>query len=169
MSYKNFKFDVDADGIALVTWDMPGRSMNVLNAEVIEELGRIVEQVGTDAAIKGAVVTSGKEAVSGGADLSMLEGLGRMYTDTVKTKGEVEANRMVYEGSRQLSLVYRKLETSVSRGSPPSTAPPWAAASNSASPATAASPPTTRRPASACPRSRSACSPAPAARNAWRA
>ncbi|HEV1999804.1 MAG TPA: enoyl-CoA hydratase-related protein, partial [Xanthobacteraceae bacterium] len=121
MSYKNFKFDVDADGIALVTWDMPGRSMNVLNAEVIEELGQIVERVASDGALKGAVVTSGKEAVSGGADLSMLEGLGRMYTDTVKTKGEVEANRMVFEGSRQLSLVYRKLETS---------GKPWVAAIN---------------------------------------
>ena len=29
-TYENFKFDIDADGIALVTWDMPGRSMNVL-------------------------------------------------------------------------------------------------------------------------------------------
>ncbi len=28
-AYENFKFDIDADGIALITWDMPGRSMNV--------------------------------------------------------------------------------------------------------------------------------------------
>ena len=31
----NFKLEIDADGIALVTWDMPGRSMNVLDAEVL--------------------------------------------------------------------------------------------------------------------------------------
>lgn len=31
MSYTNFKFDVDADGIALVTWDMPDKSMNVFD------------------------------------------------------------------------------------------------------------------------------------------
>jgi 3-hydroxyacyl-CoA dehydrogenase/enoyl-CoA hydratase/3-hydroxybutyryl-CoA epimerase len=121
MSYKNFKLDVDGDGVALITWDMPSRSMNVLNAEVIDELGQIVERVASDAAIKGAVITSGKEALSGGADLSMLEGLGRLYADTVKTKGEVEANRMVFEASRQLSLVYRKLETS---------GKPWVAAIN---------------------------------------
>ena len=30
MSYKNFKVETDADGIALVTWDMPGKSMNVI-------------------------------------------------------------------------------------------------------------------------------------------
>ena len=34
----NFTLDIDADGIALITWDMPGRSMNVLNSEVMEEL-----------------------------------------------------------------------------------------------------------------------------------
>ena len=29
----NFKLDTDADGIALVTWDMPGRSMNVIDLD----------------------------------------------------------------------------------------------------------------------------------------
>jgi 3-hydroxyacyl-CoA dehydrogenase / enoyl-CoA hydratase / 3-hydroxybutyryl-CoA epimerase len=28
MAFKNFKLETDADGIALVTWDIPGRSMN---------------------------------------------------------------------------------------------------------------------------------------------
>ena len=36
----NFKFEVDADGIALITWDMPGRSMNVIDMGVMEELSR---------------------------------------------------------------------------------------------------------------------------------
>ena len=40
MTYVNFKLDIDADGIALVTWDMPGRSMNVIDLKVIEELVR---------------------------------------------------------------------------------------------------------------------------------
>ena len=57
----NFKFEVDADGIALITWDMPGRSMNVIDASVTEELAQLVDKVANDAAIKGAVVTSGKE------------------------------------------------------------------------------------------------------------
>ena len=56
MTFQNFTFDIDADGIALVTWNMPGRSMNVIDAKVIEELAAIVEQVATDAAIKGAVI-----------------------------------------------------------------------------------------------------------------
>ena len=55
----NFKLDIDADGIALITWDVPGRSMNVIDLAAIKELSAIVEKVAADAAIKGAVVTSG--------------------------------------------------------------------------------------------------------------
>ena len=44
MNLTNFRFETDAEGVALVTWDMPGRSMNVINNEVVEELGRIVDK-----------------------------------------------------------------------------------------------------------------------------
>ena len=121
MSWVNFKVDVDADGIALITWDSPGRSMNVFTLEATNELGQIIEKVATDPAIKGAVVTSGKEAFSGGADLTMLENLSRTFADTVKAKGQVEANRMVFDESRKMSLNYRRLETS---------GKPWVAAIN---------------------------------------
>ncbi len=47
----NFKFDVDADGIALITWDMPGRSMNVIDMGAIEELAGLGEKGAGDAAI----------------------------------------------------------------------------------------------------------------------
>ena len=63
MAFKNFKVETDADGIALVTWDIPGRSMNVLDETTIHELEAIVKQTSADAAVKGVVVTSGKEAL----------------------------------------------------------------------------------------------------------
>src|SRR6266550_1337043 len=75
MAFKNFKVETDADGIALVTWDIPGRSMNVLDETSVNELEAIVKQTSADAAVKGVVITSGKEALSAGADLSMLEGM----------------------------------------------------------------------------------------------
>jgi 3-hydroxyacyl-CoA dehydrogenase/enoyl-CoA hydratase/3-hydroxybutyryl-CoA epimerase len=111
MSFTNFRFDVDADGIALVAWDMPGRSMNVLTAEVIEEISAIVEKVARDASIKGAVVTSGKDGFSGGADLTMMQGMGREYARLAKSEGEEAAMKFFFDRSRQLSLVYRRLET----------------------------------------------------------
>ncbi|MGB8428629.1 MAG: 3-hydroxyacyl-CoA dehydrogenase NAD-binding domain-containing protein [Pseudolabrys sp.] len=108
----NFKLDVDADGIALITWDMAERSMNVINTGIIEELGTLVDKVAADAAIKGAIVTSGKDAFCGGADLTMLEGMGAVFANLVRTKGEEAAAAFVFEESRKLSQVYRRLETS---------------------------------------------------------
>src|ERR1700760_2897065 len=86
MAYKNFKIETDADGIALVTWDIPGRSMNVLDETTITELEAIVKQTSGDAAVKGVVITSGKEAFSAGADLSMLEGMNHKYTELLQAK-----------------------------------------------------------------------------------
>ena len=74
---ENFKIDVDADGIALITFDVPGRSMNTLTGKVMDELPALVERIKTDDAIKGAVITSGKASgFCAGADLGdMAAGL----------------------------------------------------------------------------------------------
>ncbi len=93
MNLTNFRFETDADGIALVTWDMPGRSMNVINREVIAEMGKIVDKIATDAAIKGAVVTSGKDGFAGGADLTMLKTAGDEFARRAKAEGKEAAMR----------------------------------------------------------------------------
>src|SRR5690348_9336144 len=108
----NFKFDLDGDGIALITWDTPGKSMNVIDFALVDELETLVEKVATDAAIKGAVITSAKDAFGGGADLTMLEKQRQDYDAVLKQKGEEAAATLVFERSRKLSLVYRRLETS---------------------------------------------------------
>ena len=84
MNLTQFKFEVDSDGIALLTWDMPGRPMNVLTPQVIDELEAAIEKVAGDAAIKGCVITSGKESFSGGAGLTMLQGLRDLYVTLAK-------------------------------------------------------------------------------------
>src|SRR3979409_197435 len=103
MPYVNFPLDLDADGIALVTWDAPGRSMNVIDLKAIEELTGIVETIAADAAVKGAVITSGKETFCAGADLTMLEMFSRQFTDIAKARGEEAAVTALYEDSRKLS------------------------------------------------------------------
>jgi len=72
---ENFKIDVDADGIALITFDVPGRSMNTLTSGVMAEIPEWVERIKTDDAIKGAVLTSGKASgFCAGADLGDMAG-----------------------------------------------------------------------------------------------
>jgi 3-hydroxyacyl-CoA dehydrogenase/enoyl-CoA hydratase/3-hydroxybutyryl-CoA epimerase len=121
MTFQNFTLDVDADGIALVTWNMPGRSMNVIDAKVMEELAAIVERVANEAGIKGAVLTSGKDAFCAGADLTMLEAQSRTFTDLLKSQGEEAANKRLFEEGRKLSVIARRIETS---------GKPWVAALN---------------------------------------
>ena len=87
----NFTLDTDSDGIALVTWNAPGRTMNVIDMTVIEELSAIVEELATDGAVKGAVITSGKDTFCAGADLTMLETLGRGFAELAAAQGEEAA------------------------------------------------------------------------------
>jgi 3-hydroxyacyl-CoA dehydrogenase / enoyl-CoA hydratase / 3-hydroxybutyryl-CoA epimerase len=117
----NFKLDIDGDGIALITWDLPGRSMNLITLDAIEEFAAIVEKVASEVTIKGAVITSGKDTFCGGADLTMLESLSRTFAEIAKSQGEEAAATRMFEESRKLSLIYRRLETC---------GKPWVAALN---------------------------------------
>ena len=111
MDLKNFRFETDKDGIALLIWDMPGRSMNVITPEVIGEIDKTVDHVASETSIKGCVITSGKETFSGGADLSMLQNAAGDYEKARAEKGEDEAAKRFLETAGRLSQVYRKLET----------------------------------------------------------
>jgi len=111
MNLTNFRLETDAEGVALVTWDSPGRSMNVLTPEVIAEMAQIVDRITSDAAIKGAVITSGKEGFSGGADLTILKTAGDEYARRAKAEGKEAAMRAFVDRVRQLSLTFRRLET----------------------------------------------------------
>jgi 3-hydroxyacyl-CoA dehydrogenase / enoyl-CoA hydratase / 3-hydroxybutyryl-CoA epimerase len=120
MSYVNFKVDIDDDGIALVAWVVPDRSMNVISLVGIEELAALVEQLASDVAVKGVVITSGKDTFCAGADLTLLESLGRTFAKHIKD-GEEQAATRLFEESRKLSLLYRRIETC---------GKPWVAAIN---------------------------------------
>jgi len=121
MSFRHFTLEVDGDGLALITWNSPGRSMNVIDAAVLEELAAIVEQVAADSAIKGVVIASGKDSFCAGADLTMLENMSRAYAELLAAQGETAANEHVFEESRKTSLLYRRIETC---------GKPWVAAIN---------------------------------------
>jgi len=121
MSFTNFTLDIGTDSVAVVTWNMPGRSMNVIDPKVTEELSAIVEQTATDAAVKGVVVTSGKDTFCAGADLAVLETLSRTFAELAATQGEEAAMVRFFEESRKWSLLCRRIETC---------GKPWAAAIN---------------------------------------
>ncbi len=85
--------------------------MNVITVEVMDEMDRIIDTVAGDAAIKGCVITSGKDSFSGGADLTMLQASAGEYAKLMKTKGEEAANQFLLDSSARLTKIYRRLET----------------------------------------------------------
>ncbi|MBO9097224.1 MULTISPECIES: FAD-dependent oxidoreductase [unclassified Rhizobium] len=109
-SYTNFTVETDADGISLVTWDMPGKSMNVFTAEVMEELDAIIDASVADAAVKGVVITSGKASFSGGADLSMIKSMFTFYNDE-KARDPATAAQKLFDLVGRMTGLFRKLET----------------------------------------------------------
>lgn len=117
----NFRIETDADGIALVTWDMAGKSMNVLDEATIDELGAIVDQTAKDDRIKGVVITSAKDAFCAGADITMLAGIAQAYAKAQKQLGEQAARQHLLDESSKLSKLLRRIETN---------GKPWVAAIN---------------------------------------
>ncbi len=100
MTYKTLSFEVDSDGIALVTIDVPGETMNVWNADLIEDFAGVVDRIVEDDGVKGAVITSGKTTgFMAGADLNMLGGI------------EAASMKEAFEGAFRLNAMLRKLET----------------------------------------------------------
>ncbi|CAN5373851.1 3-hydroxyacyl-CoA dehydrogenase NAD-binding domain-containing protein [soil metagenome] len=101
---ENFKIEVDGDGIALITFDVPGRTMNTLTASVIREISDVVERIKTDDAIKGAVLTSGKTTgFCAGADLGELGGAEGGFGG-----GDLQA---AFDAGFALNKAFRALET----------------------------------------------------------
>jgi 3-hydroxyacyl-CoA dehydrogenase/enoyl-CoA hydratase/3-hydroxybutyryl-CoA epimerase len=95
------RYAVDADGIALLTIDLPGRSMNVLTLELLDELEALVDRVAGDDGVKGAVITSGKKAFIAGADIK----------DMVAAYDRGLTEKEAFGFSWALNRPLRKLET----------------------------------------------------------
>ncbi|TNJ43966.1 3-hydroxyacyl-CoA dehydrogenase NAD-binding domain-containing protein [Phaeobacter sp. B1627] len=68
----DFTYDVDADGIAIITWDAVDKSMNVLTREAFSLVEEFIDRALGDDAVKGVVITSGKKDFAGGMDLNVL-------------------------------------------------------------------------------------------------
>ena len=71
----DFTMTKDADGVAIITWDVPGKSMNVLSLDGAATLNGLIDDALADGAVKGIVITSGKKDFAGGMDLNVIAGM----------------------------------------------------------------------------------------------
>ena len=99
----DFTMNTDAEGIATITWDVEGKSMNVMSLDGLTELDACIDAALADDAVKGIVITSGKEgSFAGGMDLNLLA---KMKEDA----GDDPA-RGLFEGTMKMHALLRKIE-----------------------------------------------------------
>ncbi|WP_185906470.1 enoyl-CoA hydratase-related protein [Marinobacter sp. NP-6] len=69
----NFKAELKSDGVMVAAIDMPGRSMNVFSADMMDSLENLIDEVEQNPDIRALVITSAKSTFLAGADLSMIK------------------------------------------------------------------------------------------------
>ncbi len=94
----DFTMTTDADGVATITWDVAGKSMNVMSLAGFQLLSQLVDQALADAAVKGIIITSAKKDFAGGMDLNVIAQM---------RAGGAEA---VFTGVMGMHAVMRKIE-----------------------------------------------------------
>ncbi|AMK18359.1 MULTISPECIES: 3-hydroxyacyl-CoA dehydrogenase NAD-binding domain-containing protein [Sphingobium] len=103
---QTISFDIDSDGIATLTIDVPGQSMNVIGPELLADLDAAITRLASEDAIKGAVIASGKDSgFMAGMDLKYF---GSML---VSEGGKRPAPAEIFEKVFVLNQLFRRLET----------------------------------------------------------
>ena len=94
----DFTMATDEGGVAVITWDLQAKSMNVMSMEGFEALDALVAQALSDDAVKGIVITSGKKDFAAGMDLAVIAAM---------RDGGAEA---IFEGVMRMHAVLRRIE-----------------------------------------------------------
>ncbi len=99
----DFTMEKHADGVAIITWDVPGKSMNVMTMEAWPLLDSLIDDALADDAVKGIVITSGKEgSFAGGMDLNVIARMKEMAGD--------DPARGLMDGLMDMHRILRKIE-----------------------------------------------------------
>ena len=98
----DFTLTKDAEGIATIIWDVADKTMNVMSFEGLEQLDAQIDDALADDAVKGIVITSGKDSFAGGMDLNLLA---KMRADA----GDDPAKGL-FEGTMRMHHLLRKIE-----------------------------------------------------------
>ena len=98
---KTIDYQIDKDGVAILTLDVKDKPMNVMTPEFLSDIRELGGKIAADDRAKGAVLTSGKDSFMAGADLKAI---------VAEFGPDADASR-VYEWCRALQQAYRDLET----------------------------------------------------------
>ena len=95
----DFTMTTDAEGVATIIWDVPGKSMNVMSLAGFAALDGLIDAALADETIKGIILTSAKKDFAGGMDLNVIAGM--------REEGGAEG---IFNGVMQMHQILRKIE-----------------------------------------------------------
>ena len=104
---------LEPDGVLVASIDMPGKTMNVFSAALMDALDALMDRVDGDDVVRSCVITSAKSSFLAGADLTMVQGL--------CDAGTRASHDQMFELCGRLGRQFVRLEAS---------AKPWVAAVN---------------------------------------
>jgi 3-hydroxyacyl-CoA dehydrogenase/enoyl-CoA hydratase/3-hydroxybutyryl-CoA epimerase len=94
----DFIYSTDADGVATISWDLAGKSMNVMSLDGFAELDGLLDRALSDAAVKGIIITSAKKDFAAGMDLNVI------------ARMRESGAQVAFDGVMQMHRVLRKIE-----------------------------------------------------------
>ncbi len=87
----------DAQNLVTLTLDLPGRPVNLINAELVEGLAQVLDRLEGEDALAGVILTSAKKVFMAGGD---IDGLFRL-----------EDPEDAFQGCEEIKALFRRLET----------------------------------------------------------
>ena len=96
LSNKFFTYEVDGDGIAVITIDQKDNPTNLFSYEFIQEYISTAHKAIADDKIKGVILTSGRRMFMAGADLRELE------KQSASAEEQLEAMMKMHQGMRAI-------------------------------------------------------------------
>ena len=103
-----FSLEIGTDGIAIVKWDLPNKTLNVLTLKGIEELENIVDELLSTKKVKGVVITSGKKDFAAGMDLNVLADL---QANTMNQKNEKIFEFIIRVYFKRIAIIHFTIST----------------------------------------------------------
>ncbi|MCY4303829.1 MAG: 3-hydroxyacyl-CoA dehydrogenase NAD-binding domain-containing protein [Aestuariivita sp.] len=106
-----FSMQKKPDGVAIITWDTPSASMNVLSVDGPSKLNDLIDSALIDDNVKGIVLTSGKErSFAGGMDLNVLLNIREKFGNNPES-GLFDFAMSLHKLMRKIEIAGRNLKT----------------------------------------------------------
>ncbi|MBK5927495.1 3-hydroxyacyl-CoA dehydrogenase NAD-binding domain-containing protein [Rhodobaculum claviforme] len=90
------------DGVAVIRWDVPGRSMNVMTRAGLADLAACVDAALGDGDVRGIVITSAGRDFAGGMDLALLA--------EMKRAAGADPARGIFDAVQAIHALLRRIE-----------------------------------------------------------